>query len=181
MEDIKQSQLDMTKSHNQGAIGVLISGIMWLLAGLAAYGYSPKKAVWVLLIGGAFIHPISTVINKITGVREPQSKNNSLRILAMEGTVFMLMCIPLAYGLSMQRTEWFFQGMLMIIGGRYLTFHTLFGNRLFWLLGALLGLAGYVLFSFQAASHTSALVGSTIEILFGVFLYAMTRRRKTGL
>ena len=181
MEDIKQSQLEMSKNHIQGVMGVLVSGVIWLLAGLAAYEYSPKQAIWVLLIGGAFIHPISTVLNKITGMGHTQSKTNALGKLAMEGTIFMIMCIPLAYGLSMQRTEWFFQAMLMIIGGRYLTFQTLFGNRLFWLLGALLGIAGYVLFSLHAPSHTSALTGSTIEIFFGLFLYRNARKAKTGI
>ena len=180
MEDIEQSQLEMSKNHTHGAIGALVSGVMWLLSGLTAYEYSPKQAVWVLLIGGAFIHPISTVLNKIMGTGGPQSKTNALGKLAMEGTVFMLMCIPLAYGLSMQRTEWFFQAMLMIIGGRYLTFHTLFGNRSFWLLGALLGIAGYVLFSLDAPSYASALTGSIIEISFGLYLYRNARKAKTG-
>jgi hypothetical protein len=37
-------------------------------------------------------------------------------------------------------------------------------------LGALLGGAGYVLFSFQQASYVSALTGGTIEIMFGIFM-----------
>lgn len=115
------------------------------------------------------------------GKGETQSKANALSKLAMEGTVFMIMCIPLAYGLSMQRTEWFFQGMLMIIGGRYLTFHTMFGNRIFWLLGALLGISGYVLFSLHAPSYASALTGSAVEIFFGLLLYRNARNWKTDL
>jgi hypothetical protein len=93
-----------------------------------------------------------------------------LGALAMEGTIWMIMCLPLAYGLSLLHHEWFFQGMLVIIGGRYLTFATIYGLRLYWILGALLGGAGYVLFSFQQASYVSALTGGTIEIMFGIFM-----------
>lgn len=44
MENIKQSQLEMARNHNHGATGVVVSGVMWLMAGLVAYG-SPKQAV----------------------------------------------------------------------------------------------------------------------------------------
>ena len=112
------------------------------------------------------------------GVSGTHTKNNPLGRLGMEGTFFMLMCIPLAYGLSLQRVEWFFQGMLMIIGGRYLTFNTIYGNRLFWILGGILGIAAYSLFSFNAQSYISALTGAGIEIFFGLFLYFNAKRSK---
>ena len=67
--------------------------------------------------------------------------------------------------------------MMMIIGGRYLTFNTLFGNRLFWILGGPLGIAGYLLFSLNAPSDVSALTGATIEIFFGIFVYFNARNR----
>lgn len=43
-----------------------------------------------------------------------------------------------------------FQEMLMIIGGRYLTFASMFGMRIYWILGAILGLSAYILFKLQA-------------------------------
>ena len=49
------------------------------------------------------------------------SIERSLGNLAMEGTIFMIMCLPLALGLSLQHAECFFQGMLLIIVGSYLT------------------------------------------------------------
>lgn len=39
----------------------------------------------------------------------------------MEGIIFIVMFLPLALGPSLQYAEWFFQGMLLIIGGSYLT------------------------------------------------------------
>jgi hypothetical protein len=87
----------------------------------------------------------------------------------MEGTIFMIMCIPLAYGLSLVHIEWFFQGMLIIIGGRYLTFNTIYGSRLFWFLGSALGIASYLLFSPNVSAYLSDLIGAGIEIIFGLF------------
>ena len=96
----------------------------------------------------------------------------------MEGTIFMLMCLPLAFGLSLQKTEWFFQSMLLIIGGRYLTFESIYGIKLYWVLGAILGFAAYCLFSFKVQPSFSALTGSLIEISFGLFMFILFRRRK---
>lgn len=176
MDNIKQAQSEMSHNYKYGATGVVVSGLMWLISSFVAYNYTPKQAVWTLLIGGVLIHPISIVLNKILGVSGTHSKNNPMGSLAMEGTFFMLMCIPLAYGLSLQRVEWFFQGMLMIIGGRYLTFKTIYGNRLFWILGGVLGIAAYILFSFNAQSYISALTGAGIEILFGLFIYLSAQK-----
>ena len=89
----------------------------------------------------------------------------------------MLMCLPIAFGLSLQRSEWFFQAMLLIIGGRYLTFASIYGNRLYWVLGAVLGIAAYLLFGFEVKSSGSAMTGSLIEITFGLFMLINFRRR----
>jgi hypothetical protein len=181
MENIKQAQLEMRNNHKGGATGIIVSGLTWLLTAFVAYNNSSRYAVWTLLIGGVFIHPISTIFNKILGVSGTNSKNNVLTNLAMEGTFFMLMCIPLAYGLSLQHPEWFFQGMLMIIGGRYLTFNTLYGTKLYWVLGATLGISGYLLFSLKESCFISALSGSIIEILFGIMMFYFSRITKKQL
>lgn len=180
MENIQQAQADMRHGYLYGAVGIVVSGLMWFLSGWVAYHYSPKQAVWTLLVGGMFIHPISILVNKILGIRGAHHTNNPLGRLGMEGTFFMIMCLPLAYGLSFQRPEWFFQGMLLIIGGRYLTFQTLYGSRLYWILGAVLGLAAYGLFSLQAQAYLSAFTGSIIEISYGLFMYWLARNNKTA-
>jgi hypothetical protein len=175
MDSIQQAQHDMRASYSHGYAGVIVSGIMWGIAGLIVFYVSPTKGIWALLIGGMFIHPLGIVFNKILGASGNHSSNNPLGKLAMEGTFFMIMCLPLAYGLSLQNEEWFFQAMLLIIGGRYLTFATLFGTRSFWILGGTLGVAAYLLFSLNLSAHVSALTGSSIELIFGTFMLIKTR------
>jgi hypothetical protein len=70
-----------------------------------------------------------------------------------------------------------FQSMLMIIGSRYLTFNTLFGNRLYLILGDMLGITAYLLFSVQEQAYTSTLAGAIIEIFFGIFMFIKYRRK----
>jgi hypothetical protein len=176
MQNIQHAQRDMRIAHLHGFSGVVVSGLVWFIAGLVAIYASPKQAVWALLIGGVCIYPLSVVFNKILGASGTHASNNPLTNLAMEGTIFMIMCLPLAYALSFQKVEWFFQGMLIIIGGRYLTFSTLYGTRLYWVLGIGLAMAAWLLFMMKASSSVSILVGATIEITFGFMMLFKTRR-----
>jgi hypothetical protein len=177
MQNIQDAQRDMQEGYAYGSPGIVASGLIWLLSSLAVQYYAPQQAVWTLIIGGMFIYPLGTLFEKLLGHRGGHAKGNPLGNLAMEGTIWMIMCIPLAYGLAQLKVEWFFQGMLMIIGGRYLTFASIYGTRLYWVLGALLGLAAYGLFSFNLGAFTSALSGAVIEIGFGSVMYAFFRKK----
>lgn len=176
IDTIKQAQTDMCQAHANGSIGIIVSGIMWLLSATISYYYSASQAVWTLLIGGMFIYPVGVLVNKLIGLSGAHKKGNPLGNLAMEGTIFMIMCLPIALGLSVQHKEWFFQGMLLIIGGRYLTFASIYGLRLYWILGAFLGTAAYLLFYLKVQSFGSLITGSLIEISFGLLLLYSFRR-----
>jgi len=170
-------QADMRKGYADGAFGIITSGIMWLGSAVVSYSYTPNQAIWALLIGGALISPVSGIFEKIAGLKG-HSDGNPLKNLAMESTIWMLMCIPIAYGLSIQNVDWFFQAMLLIIGGRYLTFASLFGRKLYWILGATLGLSAFLLFRWQVQSFGTLLTGAFVEILFGILMYFFYRKSK---
>lgn len=166
---LNQAQADMRKGYADGSIGVLTSGTMWLIAALVAYFISAEKAIWALLIGGMLINPVSGIIEKLKGYKghHPQ---NALKFLAWENTIWMIMMIAVALLLTFQQIEWFFQAMLMIIGGRYLTFQTLYGMKIYWVFGAVLGIAALVSFKFDLGSFETLLTGALIEILFGIYM-----------
>lgn len=174
--NLQDAQGDMRNGY--GSIGVFISGIVWVFSSLLVNYHSSQKGIWTLIIGGMFIFPIATLFGKLMGIKGGHQKNNPFSKLAMEGTLWMIMCISLAYGLSLIKVEWFFQGMMMIIAGRHLTFATIYGIRLYWVLGIILGLAAYALFRMEAGGFPSASTGGLIEIIFGVVIYGFYRYDK---
>ncbi len=178
MNNLQEAQSDMRTGYGHGSIGVFISGIVWITASLMVNYYSPQKGIWALIIGGMLIFPLATLLGKLIGIKGGHNKSNPLGKLAMEGTIWMIMCIPLAYGLSLVNIEWFFQGMLLIIAGRYLTFASIYGLRIYWILGSILGLAAYILFKIEAEAFISALTGGLIETLFGVVIYVIYKNDK---
>ncbi len=173
---IAAAQRDMRLGYMGGAPGALVSGLVWIASGCVAMSISPQRAVWALFIGGVFIHPVSVLLGRLLGCTGRHSRGNPLGALAMATTFWMIMALPLAYGVSLLRIDLFFPAMLLVIGGRYLCFQTLYGNRLYWVLGGVLGLAGYGLAAANAAVPLSAFVGGVIEVLFAALLMVGARR-----
>jgi hypothetical protein len=171
VNSISTAQADLRKAYADGSLGILASGMVWMTAALVSFLVSSQTAIWTLFFGGMLIHPLGLLLAKVAGIQGSHSKQNPLGQLVMETTIFMLMCIPLALLLSFQNHAWFFQGMLLIIGGRYLTFATLYGIKTYWILGGLLGVSSFVLFFLEASPPISALSGSIIELGFGVYMY----------
>jgi hypothetical protein len=172
LSNIPDAQRDMRFGYYGGAPGVLASAIAWLVATLVAAIHSPKAAVLALFAGGMLIHPVAIVIAKLLGRPGGHTKGNPLGALALEGTILMLLCLPLAYAVSLYRVEWFFPAMLLVIGGRYLTFATLYGSRVYWVLGGTLALAAFALVMLRMPPAIGALAGASIEFVFAAALFA---------
>lgn len=166
----------MRRGYLWGATGIMTSGFVWLVAGLVAAFGDPRNAIWTLFIGASFIVPVSNLLDRVLGAPGKHAPGNRLASLAFETTVCMLMCLPLAYGLSLYRIEWFFPAVLMIIGGRYVTFGTIYGTSLYWWLGAALGAAGMAAAMLSLPPYQSAFAGAAIELVFGAVLLAVKRR-----
>jgi hypothetical protein len=173
---ISESQTDMRQGYCSGGAGVLASAIAWSVAAGTAISGSAQKAVWALLIGGMLIHPLGVLICKLLGARGSHIKGNPLGQLAGASTFWLIFCLPLAYLLGLQKPSWFFSAMLLIIGGRYLVFSTLYGMRLYWALGLALAAAGFAFGYLAVPAHIVALAGAALEAVFAVVCLMQHRR-----
>lgn len=174
--NIADAQHDMRHAFFGGATGVLASSVVWFAAGVFATVSAPGNAVWALLVGGMLIHPAAVLLAKAFGRPGTHTPGNPLAALALEGTFFFLLAIPLAYTLSRARVEWFFPAMLLLIGGRYLTFATLYGMRVYWACGATLALAGFLVVAVEAPVQVGAFAGALVELAFAAVVLVSVRR-----
>ena len=60
--------------------------------------------------------------------------------------------------------------MLLVIGGRYLTFATLYGMRIYWALGLVLASGAYLIAASKLAPPLAAAAGGATELLFAVIV-----------
>lgn len=172
---ISQAQSDMRHGYCSGGAGILASAIAWSVAAGVAMAGSAQQAIWALLIGGMVIHPVGVLICKLLRAPGTHTKGNPLGQLAGASTFWLIFCLPLAFGLSLQKPAWFFPAMLLIIGGRYLVFATLYGMRLYWALGLTLAAAGFALGFLAVPVHVAAVAGAGLEAVFGMICLVQHR------
>lgn len=177
---IEAAQADMRRGYTFGAPGVLVSGSVWLVAGVVALMVSAPAAVLTLLAGGALIFPLAMLLSKLLGLPDRHTAGNPLGVLAGEGTVWLIAGCAIAYGMSVLRIEWFFPTMLLVIGGRYITFQTLYGLRLYWVFGALLIAAGFAMAVVRGQPAVGAFTGAAIELVFAALLFVQAKRGVAG-
>jgi hypothetical protein len=122
------------------------------------------------------IHPLGVLICKLLGARGSHTPGNPLGLLAGASTFWLIFCLPLAYLLGMQKPGWFFSAMLIIIGGRYLVFSTLFGMQLYWVLGLALAASGFALGYLVVPVYVGAATGAALEAVFAVVCLMQHRR-----
>ncbi|MEH6434674.1 DUF7010 family protein [Massilia sp. DD77] len=169
------AQRDMRHAYAGGAPGMLVSSLVWMGAGLVAMTGTAQNAVLALFVGGMLIHPLGMLLARLLGRPGNHAKGNPLGSLALESTVWMLLGFALAYSLSQWRSELFFPAMLLTIGGRYLSFATVYGMRIYWACGAALAAAGFLLAGKGAPMANSAFAGAAIELVFAVAIFARER------
>ncbi|MCA9740936.1 MAG: hypothetical protein H6695_17455 [Deferribacteres bacterium] len=176
MNSIQEAQKDMNKAYFFGVPGIISSGSIWLLAGLTALLHSSKAGIATLIIGGTLIFPISVLICKIIGRSGKHKKDNPLAPLAIEGTFWMLLSIPIAIGAAFYNLELFFPAMLLVIGGRYLTFNTIYGNRLFWVFAGFLVVSSIALTILKAPVYAGGIVGGVVEYIFAFAIFLQAKK-----
>lgn len=172
---IGEAQKDMQDAYLGGGSGVLVSGLVWMAAGIYAMYGSKQDTFIVFFIAGIFIHPIGVLVDKLFGRRGSHVKENPLGYLAMESTAILLTGLFIIYSLSQTLLDWLFPIMLLIIGVRYLLFQTLFGMKIYWILGLALMAAGYIGMESNQPFHTFGIVGGVIEIVFSIVIILMDR------
>lgn len=177
MQSISDAQNDMNDAYLYGVPGIFTSGTVWLAAGIIAFLISPAAGIATLVFGGMGIFPISVLLCKFAGRSGKHQPDNPLAALAIEGTFWMLLSIPIAIGAAFYSYEWFFPAVLMVIAGRYLTFHTLYGNKLYWLFAVALASAGVGAAILNVPVFVGALLGGGIEWLFAIIIFKLASTR----
>lgn len=174
--DIKEAQTNMRHGYFGGAPGLAASAVMWTLAGFATLIGNPHTGILVLIFGGMLIYPLSILGSKLCGRPGAHAKDNPLGALALESTAILLLGVLLAFAISQFRAELFFPAMLLVIGGRYLTFHTLYGRSVYWFCGGILAALGLFAAILKLPVAASAFAGGFTEAVFAAVVSLQTRR-----
>lgn len=179
-------QSEIRRAHHDGAPGVLTSALVWLASSAVCFMAGTLQGVWALLIGGALIYPISSVLARLWVKPQAAPSSNALNQLAGASTIWLVACCVMAYGLYHLRPELFFPAMMLAIGSRYAVFATVYGLTVYWVLGLSLMGAAFLSFVLWLPPPFSALAGGLVELVFAFVIlrgaqdFAAADERRSG-
>lgn len=171
----EDAQHDMNRSYFGGGAGVFVSGCVWCIAGIAAMLFTNQSSMLTLFFGGMLIHPLATLLSKCLKRSGKHDPKNPLGKLALESTIILFVGLFIAFHVAGLKVEWFYPIMLMVIGVRYLVFNTLYGVKIYWVLGGFLMFSGVLCILLGGNFVIGAFVGGVTEIVFSVVIFMQTK------
>lgn len=171
-----EAQRDMRRAYVNGGVGIFVSGLVWAAAGLVTLYADPLSAMATLFFGGMLIHPLSLLLARRVYHRGKVRAPNPMEMLALQSTAFLIIGLVVAYLVSASYGDWFFAIALLTVGARYLVFQTVYGMRLYLVLGVvLIAIAAFALGLGIRPAFVALAAGAT-ELLCSAFILVPAKR-----
>lgn len=168
---IGEAQAAMRQAFVHGGPGAIVSSLVWFAAALALSRTDHATAFTVLFIGGMLIFPVSALIAKAIFRRSASAAGNPLGLLPLESTIAMIGCLLAAWLLLRHDPQFAFPVAAIAVGTHYLPFKTTYGDRTYWLLGAVLTVIGCAGIFMVAGQTMAVILGvAAAELIFGIAL-----------
>lgn len=177
MPSLSEQQAALRHAYLGGGLGAAVSGVVWLIGGVAALRLGIPTGYTVLFLAGLLIFPLSTVLEKLLFRRAPVPPGNFGGPLVMETLPGMLGFMVLAFLLMDSHPEWAFPLAAIGVGTHYFPFKTAYGHRGYWVVGAVVTALGFaaILHGVPSAGVFPFTIGIA-EILFGAWMLWTQRR-----
>jgi hypothetical protein len=135
---VADAQRDVRTAFLGGFMGQLVSGVLWLgSAALGTWG-THRQAIFLLVVGGMFIFPLTRLGLRLLGHKGALAKGNPLHWLGMQVAFTVPLALPVIGAATLYRLDWFYPAFMVIVGAHYLPFIFLYGMRMFAPLAAIL-------------------------------------------
>jgi hypothetical protein len=141
---IADAQADIRRAYVGGGPGILVSACVWCAAGLVEQTKGASDGFLALFFGGMLIFPLSILIARLIFRRAGESKSNPLSATALESTIVMIGGLFAAWLFLPFHAAYVFPLAAIAVGTHYAVFKTVYGERLLWLLGALITAVGLI-------------------------------------
>ncbi|MFC7380194.1 DUF7010 family protein [Brevundimonas sp. GCM10030266] len=174
---IEAAQQDMAAAHVRGAPGVLVSGLVWLIAGGVWTQQGVATGFTALFVGGILIFPASLLISRLVFRAPKASPGNPLERLALESTFVLFAGLFLAWCFLRVAPELAFPAMAVAIGVRYFVFRTVYGNAIYWVLGGALAIVGgLAAIQIVTLPVNTALIVGAVEVCLSVVIFLLGKK-----
>jgi len=135
---VADAQQEVRRVYLGGSVGQMVSGAIWLASAALGTWAGKREAIWMLVLGGAFIFPITQLVLRVSGHAWSLSRENPLRQLAMQVAFIVPLTLPVVGAAALHNVNWFYPGCMIIVGAHYLPFIFLYGDWRFGVVAAAL-------------------------------------------
>jgi hypothetical protein len=142
---ITEAQREVRSVYDGGFYGQSASSVIWFLSAALGTWYTARSAIIMLVVGGFFIFPLTTLLLRVRGGTAALSPANPFRYLAMQIAFVLPLSMPLVAPVVAYRITWFYPAMMILVGAHFLPFGTLYGMRSFFALSGILSTSGIAL------------------------------------
>lgn len=165
-----EAQQDIRRAYVGGGPGIIFSALVWFAAAWAEQIHGTRFAFSILFLGGMFILPVGILLSRYAFRRAPEAKNNPLGQVALESTICMIGGLFAAWLFLPFREAYVFPLAAIAVGTHFAVFKTVYGDQLFWVLGAVLAAIGSSDILLRPVSIGVPFAVGGIEAVFGVIL-----------
>lgn len=162
-----ENQFEMRSAFLGGFAGQLVSGIIWLIASALGLFLKPAAGMAALFFGSMGIFPLTQFVVRLLGRPGKVNPENGLWKLGSQVAFLVPINFLLVGAATLYRTEWFFPAAMVVVGSHYLPFITLYGMKIFGILGGILIVCGTMLsFYFPHVFSLGGWITGALMILF---------------
>lgn len=172
------AQQDLARAYAGGAPGVLVSGVVWLVAGAVWQLHGTMAAFAALFFGGMAIHPLGVLIERFAFKGPKATVGKPLEALAIEATIPLFVGVLIAWVLLIRAPDLAIPVFASIVGARYFLFRTMYGEIAYWVLGGtILLVAALALFGIALPLNPGFAIGIVELVAAALILRRWQARR----
>ncbi len=169
--DISTAQAELRRAYLGGGPGAVVSGCVWLAAGIAGTVAGVATGFAVLFFGGMLIFPMAAWIVRGLFRREPASKSNPGGLMVIETIFPMIAGLLAAWLLIPHRPDFVFSMSAIAVGAHYFGFRSAYGDWTNWVLGGIMCTVGVAnIFSAMPPSSLVPYTIAAVEVVLGCWL-----------
>ncbi len=174
---ISDAQREVRTVFLGGAVGQAVSSALWFLSAALATWMSVRQGILLLVIGGAFIFPLTQLVLRVMGRRASLSADNPMSQLAMQVAFTIPVNLLVVAGATLYRLNWFYPACMVVVGAHYFPFGFLYGMWQFWVLaGLMIGAGTAIALLLPASFSAGGWITAVLLLVFAFVGWSVARR-----
>ena len=175
--EIAAAQREVRRVYLGGAVGTIVSAVVWLVSAALGTWVSHKSAIIALILGGTFIFPVTMLMLTVMGRAASLPRGNPMGQLATQVAFTIPLAYPVIGAAVLYNPNWFYPAFMVVVGAHYLPFVFLYGMPIYAALAGILVAGGWFVGTRRPHEFTiGGWITALVLIVFAAMAAFVSRR-----